>query len=261
MSTGVNTQLPYSKKELDKFLPIIRHNNSEELFRTTSGIRFIWIGHATCYIQMNNFRFLLDPIFSVLDLNKRYGARLTWFCGLGLRKWFLKMGVQNVIELDWWQKYHFAKKEINIAFLTIDTRDSTSRRTAFDMNKSLWGGYAIWNTQHKFYYAGDTGYTHNISIFQQIGKQYGPFDLSAIPIGAYEPRWMMEAQHVSPDEAVQIHMDVQSKQSIGVHWGTFALANEYFMEPPFKLSQAVKNNLLNSSSFIVLKHGEVFNVS
>ncbi|CAF4031043.1 unnamed protein product, partial [Adineta steineri] len=42
-------------------------------------------------------------------------------------------------------------------------------------------------------------------------KQYGPFDLSAIPIGAYEPRWMMEAQHVSPDEAVRIHMDVQSK--------------------------------------------------
>ncbi|CAF0843920.1 unnamed protein product [Adineta steineri] len=303
MSTGVNTQLAYSKKELDKFLPIIRHNNSEELFRTTSGIRFIWIGHATCYIQMNNFRFLLDPIFSkrcgitsligpkrfrppaltvndlpenldailishnhfdhldfrsVLDLNKRYGARLTWFCGLGLRKWFLKMGIRNVIELDWWQKYHFAKKEINIAFCPAQ---HWSRRTAFDMNRSLWGGYAIWNTQHKFYYAGDTGYTHNISIFQQIGKQYGPFDLSAIPIGAYEPRWMMEAQHVSPDEAVRIHIDVKSKQSIGVHWGTFALANEYFMEPPFKLSQAVKNNLLNSSSFIVLKHGEVFAIS
>ncbi|CAF0775449.1 unnamed protein product [Adineta steineri] len=303
MSTGVNTQLPYSKKELDKFLPIIRHNNSEELFRTTSGIRFIWIGHATCYIQMNNFRFLLDPIFSkrcgitsligpkcfrppalsvndlpgnldailishnhfdhldfrsVLDLNKRYGARLTWFCGLGLRKWFLKMGIRNVIELDWWQKYHFAKKEINIAFCPAQ---HWSRRTAFDINQSLWGGYAVWNTQHKFYYAGDTGYTHNISIFQQIGKQYGPFDLSAIPIGAYEPRWMMEAQHVSPDEAVQIHMDVQSKQSIGVHWGTFALANEYFMEPPFKLSQAVKNNLLNSSSFIVLKHvAQIYNV-
>ncbi|CAF4190968.1 unnamed protein product, partial [Rotaria sordida] len=62
---------------------------------------------------------------------------------------------------------------------------------------------------------------------------------------------------VSPDEAVQIHIDVQSKKSIGIHWGTWALANEYFMEPPEKLSQAVKNNQLHPSSFIVVKHGEI----
>ncbi|CAF4352279.1 unnamed protein product [Rotaria sordida] len=68
---------------------------------------------------------------------------------------------------------------------------------------------------------------------------------------------MMETQHVSPDEAVQIHIDVQSKKSIGIHWGTWALANEYFMEPPEKLSHAVKNNQLRPSSFIVVKHGEI----
>ncbi len=68
---------------------------------------------------------------------------------------------------------------------------------------------------------------------------------------------MMEAQHVSPDEAVQIHMDVRSNKSIGVHWGTFAMANEYFMEPPKKLSQAVKNKKLDPLSFTVVKHGEI----
>jgi len=52
----------------------------------------------------------------------------------------------------------------------------------------LWGGYAVWSRKYKFYFAADTGYTDNISIFKQIGKKYGPFDLSAIPIGAYEPR-------------------------------------------------------------------------
>jgi N-acyl-phosphatidylethanolamine-hydrolysing phospholipase D len=84
--------------------------------------------------------------------------------------------------------------------------------------------------------------------------------LSVIPIGAYEPRWIMEAQHVSPDEAVKIHIDVQSHKSIGIHWGTWALANEYFMEPPQKLSRAVEANKLDPSSFIVVKHGEIFDL-
>ncbi len=70
----------------------------------------------------------------------------------------------------------------------------------------------------------------------------------------------MQAQHVSPDEAVQIHIDVRSKKTIGIHWGTWAMGNEYFMEPPEKLSQAVKNNQLEPSSFIVVKHGEIIDL-
>ena len=135
-----------------------------------------------------------------------------------------------------------------------------SRRAAFDTNKSLWGGFAIWDATYKFYFAGDTGYTHNISIFRQIGRKYGPFDLSAIPIGTYEPQWFMQQQHVSPDEAVQIHVDTQSKQSIGIHWGTWALASEYFLEPPEKLAQAVAAHKLNASSFVVVKHGAIFDL-
>jgi N-acyl-phosphatidylethanolamine-hydrolysing phospholipase D len=129
-----------------------------------------------------------------------------------------------------------------------------------DTNKSLWGGYAIRSKNYRFYFAGDTGYTNNISIFKQIGKKYGPFDLSAIPIGAYEPRWMMESQHVSPKEAVQIHIDTQSRKSIGVHWGTWALANEYYLEPKEHLVKEVENNKLSSDSFIVVKHGEIFDL-
>ena len=135
-----------------------------------------------------------------------------------------------------------------------------SKRTAFDTNKTLWGGYAVWSKNYRFYFAGDTGYTNNIPIFKQIGQKYGPFDLSAIPIGAYEPRWMMETQHVSPDEAVQIHIDTRSKKSIGIHWGTWALAYEYFLEPKEKLVTVVETNKLNSESFTVVKHGEFFDL-
>lgn len=31
---------------------------------------------------------------------------MTWYIPLGLREWFLKRGVDNVIELDWWQEIH-----------------------------------------------------------------------------------------------------------------------------------------------------------
>jgi len=334
-----NTRLPSDRKALDTLLPVIRHEKPEELYLNKSGIRFIWIGHASCYIQMNNFRFLVDPVFSdrcgprsslgpkrfrppaltandlpndldavfishnhydhldyssVMQLNERYGKRLTWFCGRGLREWFLDEGISNVIELDWWEEYYFSvrkytntsteicklcslAKRCEYCILSCSTLvirlylnqwkififvlyNFRSRRTPFDRNKSLWGGFAIWDATHKFYFAGDTGYTNNIPIFRQIGQKYGPFDLSAIPIGAYEPRWVMQEQHVSPTEAVRIHMEVQSNKSIGIHWGTWAMAYEYFLEPPEKLAEAVENNDLESSSFIVVKHGEVFDL-
>lgn len=36
----------------------------------------------------------------------------------------------------------------------------------------------------------------------------------------------MKGQHVDPEEAVQIHVDLQAKHSVAIHWGTFALAYE-----------------------------------
>lgn len=32
--------------------------------------------------------------------------------------------------------------------------------------------------------------------------------------------------HINPEEAVQIHLDVKSKKSIGIHWATFILTDE-----------------------------------
>lgn len=36
----------------------------------------------------------------------------------------------------------------------------------------------------------------------------------------------MQGQHIDPEEAVKIHQDLQAKQSVAIHWGTFALAYE-----------------------------------
>lgn len=110
----------------------------------------------------------------------------------------------------------------------------------------------------KIYFAGDTAYRkvdramvmagkdHDMSIglpacpaFKEIGELLGPLDLSMIPIGAYKPRAFMSAVHVDPVEAVHIHQEVRSKQSIAIHWGVFPLAAEGPNEPRELLADAV----------------------
>ena len=77
-----------------------------------------------------------------------------------------------------------------------------SSRTGINKMQSLWCGWAIMGAAQRFWFAGDTGYCR---VFKEIGQKYGPFDLSAIPIGAYDPRWFLKPQHIDPKEAVQIH--------------------------------------------------------
>ena len=81
--------------------------------------------------------------------------------------------------------------------------------------------------------------------------------MATIPIGAYEPRFMMEPQHVDPEQAVKIHIDINSKKSVGIHWGSFALANEFYLEPKTKLAEEIKKLNLDSNSFITIEHGEI----
>ena len=225
-----------------------------------------WLGHSTVVVSMDGVFFMTDPIFSdraspsqmvgpkryrdvpcsvhdlpsTLDavlishnhydhldmstvtlLNARYGVDLRWFVPQGLGSWFESAGCDNVVELDWWEENCIPEKG-DVSFVFVPAQH-WSKRTLSDDNKSLWGGWAVIGPNNRFYFSGDTGYC---PVFKQIGQMYGPFTAAAIPIGAYEPRWFMKYQHVNPEEAVQIHEDVKSNFSLGIHWGTFALANE-----------------------------------
>jgi L-ascorbate metabolism protein UlaG (beta-lactamase superfamily) len=102
-------------------------------------------------------------------------------------------------------------------------------------------------------FAGDTGFSQD---FQDIADRFKRFDLALLPIGAYEPRWFMQPQHVDPGEAVKIHQIVHADKSIGIHWGTFELADESLDVPPQVLARELKNADVPTDRFVTLKHGE-----
>ena len=84
----------------------------------------------------------------------------------------------------------------------------------------------------------------------------GPYHLSFIPIGAYGPRYFMLNQHIDPAQAILIHKDIKSEKSIPIHWGTFQLTHEPFLEPPKLLAEAMESEQLPKHHFEPLKIGE-----
>lgn len=174
----------------------------------------------------------------------------------GTETWFARnlprvRGVLPHIEaLDWHCHTLLAAHDVVVHFEPVQ---HWSNRTGFDRNKSLWGSYAVVHPRFRFWFSGDLGYS---AAPRAIGARHGPFDAAAIAIGAYEPRWFMAPQHVNPDEAVQVMLDVGAAQAIGVHWGTFALTDEPLDQPPKDLAVSLDSRGIPRDRFRVLRHGE-----
>jgi L-ascorbate metabolism protein UlaG (beta-lactamase superfamily) len=252
-----------------------------------------WIGHATILLQMAGYNILTDPHFSkrtspvqwagpervaplglaledlppidivvishdhydaldeqtIKKLRQRPGGEKTrFYVPLGLKNWFAIRGVDNVFVMDWWDRH----QDENLEIIAVPVQH-WSKRSIFSRNKTLWAGWVINASAFRFIFVGDTGYSPH---FKEIGEKLGPFDLAAIPIGAYEPRWFMARHHVNPAEAVQIHKDIGSKKSVAIHWGTFILTDEPLDEPPQKLAVALQKNQIPAEDFLVLQHGQ-----
>lgn len=253
-----------------------------------------WINHATYLVQTAAGNFLTDPVYSercgpfgrfgpqrVHPPGLAFGAlpridfvllshdhydhcdlptlRALWKLHRPLAITPLKNGrllrragfaKDRIVELDWWQT-HSPKPGIEV---TVTPARHWSNRLSGQRNGRLWGGFFVRQGARAWWFAGDTGYDKD--LFQSIRTRLGPPDLAMIPIGAYEPRWFMAAQHCNPAEAVQIHRDVGALISLAMHWGTWQLTDEARDEPPRALAEARAAAGLPLSAFRVLAPGE-----
>ena len=176
------------------------------------------------------------------------GQKTLFLAPEGLAGWLKKKGIENALELAWWESRKLQGWEI-----TATPVQHHSGRGMFDKDKTRWAGWSFKQGEFGFFFAGDTGYS---SVFAQIGKRLGPFSLAAIPIGGYEPRSLMHFAHVNPEEAVKIHQDIGAQRSVGIHWGTFlGLTDEPFNEPPARLASAAEAAGLSDGDFNALAVG------
>ena len=275
----------------------VKRLNVDSLFtKIKKGKNFItWVGHSTMLLHLNSKTILTDPIFSdrcspVQFLGpKRYSvpaidieslpkidiiiishnhydhldknsveilgrdSSTAWCVPLGLKTWFRKLGIENVIELVWFEEQN--KSNVQITCLP---SQHWSKRSLFKSFDTLWSSWLIQVGSFKFWFAGETG--SNDIQFKQIGDRYGPFDLTAIPIGAYEPRWFMKNFHVNPSESISIHKDVKSKKSIGMHFGTFVLTTEPVMEPVKKIKHLIAEDKSFEGEFLIPEQGIFYSI-
>ncbi|KAK1834210.1 beta-lactamase superfamily domain-containing protein [Podospora conica] len=217
---------------------------------------------------------------SVVALAARHPAA-QFFVGLGLAGWFRACGIERVTEMDWWEG----------AELVVTTEDGgrrvearveclpaqhTSGRTGLDKDVTLWASWAVRSGGKAVWFAGDTGYRAVPRLgagvddygeefaglprcpgFREIGERRGPFDLGLIPIGAYNPRFVMSPMHANPFDAVEMFKDTRCKRAIGIHWGTWVLTVEPPEEPPMVLREALKRSgIAEEGVFDVCKLGE-----
>lgn len=259
------------------------------------GIRVTFVNHSTFLIQVDSLNILTDPIWSeraspftwagpkrmrppgirLEDLPRIHAVLISHnhydhldlptlrtlfgahhpqiITPLGVKAFLEKEGISVGADLDWW-KSHNINEQMKV---TAVPAQHFSGRGIGDRDATLWCGYVIQASAGNIYFAGDTGY--HPETFREIGARAGAMKLSLLPIGSYKPHWFMSPVHVSPEEAVRIHMDVRSTQSVGMHFGTFPLGDDGMNEPVEDLRKALEKFGKHPEEFRILKEGEPYN--
>lgn len=193
---------------------------------------------------------------SVRALASQAGGAPLFLVPIGLKSWLAQLGITRAVELDWWDSHSHS----GVRFDFVPAQHWSGRSLA-DRNKTLWGGWAVLGEDLHWFFSGDTGYSRDFADIRQrfAGLQTaalgGGFDIALIAVGACLPRWFMKEQHVDLQEAVQIHLDLGAKSSVGVHWGTFSLSDEPLDHPIHELGAARRGKEVADDAFILLPVG------
>ncbi len=249
------------------------------------GARLTWLGHAGWLVQLDGVSLLIDPVLSEtigpgvrrnvpspvscselpaiaaqlvshnhrdhLDLPTLARVRAPIISGLGHRSLFDAESL-SCSELAWWESTNVGPVRV-----TFVPAQHWSRRGLFDGNRMLWGGFVIEGSSARIYHAGDTAW---FAGFAEIGRRFPGLDAAMLPIGAYDPPWFMEKQHLNPEQAIQAFVDLGARSFLAMHWGTFKLTDEPLGEPPVRLDAEWRRRDLPGDRKLVPANGETIDL-
>lgn len=243
--------------------------------RPSEGLRAIWLGHASVLLEIDGYRILTDPVLgeraspfsflgplrthsSPIELDQLAGIDAVvishnhydhleestirhlaaqgtlFFVPLGVGQYLEDWGVaaEQMRELEWGQ----TGKVGDLTIIATPSRHYSSRGV-FDYKATHWSSWALKGDTHSAFYSGDTGYSN---LFEEIGNQYGPFDLTVLKVGSYGPGQAWLDVHMTPEDAVRVHRDLGGRHMLPVHWMTFNLAMHDWDEPIVRALEAAK---------------------
>jgi L-ascorbate metabolism protein UlaG (beta-lactamase superfamily) len=169
-------------------------------------------------------------------------------------------GSIRVEAFDWHHRVELGSENNgkNLAVTLVPTRH-WSARGLFDRNKSLWASFVLETPAGKLYIVCDSGYGDG-SHFRRVAEAHGPLRLAILPIGAYEPRWFMQDQHMNPADAVKALADCGAAQALAHHHGTFQLTDEAIDAPVIALAEALEVANIPRERFVAPKPGQVVEI-
>jgi L-ascorbate metabolism protein UlaG (beta-lactamase superfamily) len=230
-----------------------------------------WFGHSTALVEIDGYRVLTDPVWSErcspshtvgpqrmhappapleslpavdaivishdhydhLDIDTVVALartqRAPFFVPLGVGAHLREWGIPDhrIVELDWGE----SSSVDDLTMVCVPARHFSGR--FLSRNTTLWASWVFAGPEHRVYFGGDTGYT---TSFADIGSKHGPFDLTLMPVGAYNTLW--PDIHMNPEDAVRAHLDVSGPGRgllVPIHWCTFRLAPHPWAEPVERL--------------------------
>ncbi len=261
------------QREPTRAVPVIRRTAKDYSAPPASGLRATWMGWSSVLIEIDGRRVLTDPVWSercspsTLVGPKRFhappislddlpqidvvvishdhydhfdmvtiralvgrGTRIAVPLGVGahLERWGVPEA--QIAELDWNESV-----DVNGLRITATPARHYTGRHPLRANETLWASWVVKGPRHRMFFSGDTGYS---DAFRTIGKEHGPFDLTLIKIGAYDPAWA--DIHINPEEAIQAHLDLGGRVMLPVHWATFNLGYHAWREPPDRALAAAR---------------------